>query len=79
MGFDTIRARSLLSSMANGGDDDERAPGGTAGAAAAYIASLSEELAHLARRHGLNPLGYILEMARLEADQIARDSNGLEH
>lgn len=32
---------------------------------------MSAELVHLARRHRLEPLAYILEMARLEADQVA--------
>jgi len=33
---------------------------------------MSAELAHLARRHHLEPLAYILEMARLEADQTGK-------
>lgn len=41
-------------------------------AAASYIAALTEELAQLARRQGLDGLGYILEMARMEADQIVK-------
>ncbi len=40
--------------------------------AAAYIASLAEELARLAKRHDLETLAYILDMARLEADQISK-------
>ena len=44
-------------------------------AAAIYIGTLAEELSELARRHGLESLRYILEMARLEADQIAKGSN----
>jgi hypothetical protein len=39
---------------------------------AVYIASLAEELAVLAKRNDLDMLAYILEMARLEADQISR-------
>jgi hypothetical protein len=35
---------------------------------------VSAELVHLARRHRLEPLAYILEMARLEADQVATAS-----
>jgi hypothetical protein len=34
---------------------------------------MSAELGRLARRYRLEPLAYILEMARLEADQIARE------
>lgn len=39
-------------------------------AAAAYVAELSSDLAAIARRHGLDTLGYILEMARLEAETM---------
>jgi hypothetical protein len=39
---------------------------------AQYIASLTQELAEIARRNGLEMLGYILEMARLEADQLIK-------
>jgi hypothetical protein len=46
--------------------------------AAAYIASLSGELASIARRNGLDTLGYLLDMARLEAEQAAR-MNGDGH
>jgi len=45
---------------------------GTPGDAAAYIASLVDELARLAKRHHLDSLGYILDMARLEAEQISK-------
>jgi len=41
---------------------------------AAYIAELSSTLAALARGQGLDALGYILDLARLEAEQIARQS-----
>ncbi|RAI45635.1 hypothetical protein [Rhodoplanes roseus] len=44
---------------------DER-PG--AQSAAAYIADLTADLARLARRNGLQTLGYILDMARIEAE-----------
>jgi hypothetical protein len=40
--------------------------------AASYLASLSGDLAELARRHGLDTLGYILEMAKLEAENVKR-------
>ncbi len=48
---------------------------GTPQTAASYIAALSEELAQMARRNGLDALGYILDMARMEADQIAAGSD----
>lgn len=37
-------------------------------AAAAYIADLSGGLAQIARSHGFNTLGYLLDMAKLEAE-----------
>jgi hypothetical protein len=45
-------------------------------ATARYIAMLVGELEQLARSHGLDGLAYILDMARLEADQIAKGSEG---
>ncbi|MFD2183154.1 hypothetical protein [Rhodoplanes azumiensis] len=44
--------------------DDRPTPQATA----AYIADLTGDLARLARRHGLPTLGYILDMARVEAE-----------
>jgi hypothetical protein len=43
---------------------------------AAYIASLSGELASIARRNGLSTLGYLLDMAKLEAEQATRLHGG---
>jgi hypothetical protein len=40
--------------------------------AAAYVAAMSSDLAVIARRHGLDALGYLLELARLEAENICR-------
>ncbi|MGO9849347.1 MAG: hypothetical protein ACLPKT_22900 [Methylocella sp.] len=45
-------------------------------AVAHYIASLAEELSRLAKNHELDALAYILDMARLEADQVSRRYNG---
>jgi hypothetical protein len=39
-------------------------------AAAVYIADLTGSLALIARSHGLNTLGYLLDMAKLEADNV---------
>jgi hypothetical protein len=44
--------------------------------AAAYVAELAGDLASIARRHGLDALGYILEMAKLEAETVTRHVNG---
>jgi hypothetical protein len=41
-------------------------------AAASYVASLSADLASIARQHGLDTLGFLLDMARLEAENIGR-------
>jgi hypothetical protein len=41
-------------------------------AVAEYVAVFTAELALLARGHGLDTLGYILEMARLEAENLSR-------
>ena len=37
---------------------------------AAYVAELTNELAEVSRRHGLDVLGYLLDMARLEAENV---------
>ncbi|MGB6541042.1 MAG: hypothetical protein WBF03_09215 [Xanthobacteraceae bacterium] len=40
--------------------------------AALYIATLADELARLAKSHDLDALAFILNMARLEADRVAK-------
>jgi hypothetical protein len=42
-------------------------------AAARYVASMAGDLAQIAQQHGLDTLGYILEMAKLEAENEARE------
>jgi hypothetical protein len=37
-----------------------------------YVATMSADLASLARRTGFETLGYLLEMARLEAENVTR-------
>jgi hypothetical protein len=64
-------AMDLMTSKS--GHDGE---GANAPEAALYIASLAHELARLARRHDLEALAYILDMARLEADQVSKRWNG---
>jgi hypothetical protein len=44
--------------------------------AANYVATLTGELAQLARRHGLDTLSYILDLAHMEAENLTRKSNG---
>jgi hypothetical protein len=55
--------------------NDGGTPSGVPGAAQ-YIASLTQELAELAKSHELEALAYILDMARLEADEICKRANG---
>jgi hypothetical protein len=43
-------------------------------AVAAYVASLAADLATMARETGLDTLGYLLEMARLEAESSVRQN-----
>jgi hypothetical protein len=43
---------------------------------AVYVASISADLANMARRAGLDTLGYLLEMVRLEAENAARYMTG---
>jgi hypothetical protein len=52
-------------------EDDQSDPDQTPTAAALYIGTLSQELAQIARRHSLDSLAFILDMARMEAGQIA--------
>ena len=40
---------------------------------ASYVATLSADMAAMARRSGLDTLGYLLEMVRLEAEGTARN------
>jgi hypothetical protein len=49
-------------------------PGGRA-AVASYVATLSADLAVMARRTGLDTLGYLLEMVRLEAETSIRPTS----
>ena len=39
-------------------------------AAASHSADVAEGLAILARRHGLTTLGFLLDMAKMEADNV---------
>ncbi len=40
-----------------------------------YVATMSADLATMARRTGLDTLGYLLEMVRLEAESVNRHSD----
>jgi hypothetical protein len=51
---------------------DQNASGesGDRTAVANYVATLSADFAAMARRSGLDTLGYLLEMVRLEAESV---------
>ncbi|MGN6569954.1 MAG: hypothetical protein ACTHLO_00890 [Pseudolabrys sp.] len=52
--------------------NDSPTPANGRSAVASYVASISADLAALARRTGLDTLGYLLEMVRLEAESTSR-------
>ena len=54
---------------------DHKEPGDRT-AVATYVATLSADLANMARDTGLDTLGYLLEMVRLEAESSARQNHG---
>jgi hypothetical protein len=51
---------------------DSTAMDGGPGEAAAFIGDTIADLAVLARRHGHQTLSFLLDMARMEADDIVR-------
>jgi hypothetical protein len=53
-------------------------PAGDGGAeeAARYIAATVSDLGHIARRHRLDTLSFLLDMAQMEADEIVRLREG---
>ncbi|GAB1716031.1 MAG: hypothetical protein NTAFB05_10730 [Nitrobacter sp.] len=51
---------------------DEPAGKGDADEAARYLATAVADLGLIARRHGLDTLGYLLDMAQMEAEEIVR-------
>jgi hypothetical protein len=49
-------------------------PDGSAASVALYIGALTGELGQLARANGFDALSYLLDMARLEADEVLKGS-----
>jgi hypothetical protein len=45
---------------------------------AVYIAALAGELGQLAKTNGFDALGYILDMARLEAEEVSKSTSETE-
>ena len=66
-----VRDLCIFAGMANQGAS---AGPGSRTVVANYVATLSGELATLAKRNGLDTLGYLLEMVRLEAENETRHS-----
>ena len=52
---------------------------GNPAVAADYVAAMSGDLALLARRHGLETLGYLLDMARLEGESVSAQDPAAEN
>ncbi len=57
-------------------DQTEPAEPGGRTAVASYVATMSADLATMARRSGLDTLGYLLEMVRLEAESSSQQNQG---
>jgi hypothetical protein len=78
LGFCWLGALHSVTEETANADDGNGANGGeTPESAVRYMRSMAEELAKMARRTGLDTLGYLFEMARLEADRIANsEDNG---
>jgi len=51
-------------------------PTGTA--AVRYLATMTADLAAIARGHGLDVLSYLLDMARVEAENVSRPPDDLD-
>ncbi|MCK7475594.1 MAG: hypothetical protein MZV49_23880 [Rhodopseudomonas palustris] len=59
-----------------GSSSDASAGDGGALEAAVYVVETTTHLAFMARRHRLDMLGYLLDMARMEAAEIVRLHQG---
>ncbi len=47
-------------------------------AAVRYLATMTADLAAIARGHGLDVLSYLLDMARVEAENVSRPPDDLD-
>jgi hypothetical protein len=66
---------SVTAELPNGDDDNGANGGETPESAIVYMRSMAEALAKMAQRNGFDTLGYLFEMARLEADRIAHEED----
>jgi hypothetical protein len=55
---------------------DDNIPPASPESVALYIGAMTQELGQLARANGLDALGYLLDMVRLEADEVSKVSEG---
>ncbi len=69
-----MRGRPDRNAESRGHDTGADEPAGDGGPdeAARYLATAVADLGLIARRHGLETLGYLLDMAQLEAEEIVR-------
>ncbi len=58
--------------------DGKHQNGGERADFADYTAAMTADLAALARRHGLQTLAYLLDMARLEAENVTGHTKARE-
>ena len=58
------RKDQMSSTGAGSGDSAE---------AARYLAATAADMARIAKHHGFETLGYLLDMAHMEADEIGRE------
>jgi hypothetical protein len=61
-----------MSSRGTGPDESKERPSASSQETARFIADMSNELSVIARKAGLEVLAYLLDMVRLEAEEIAQ-------
>ena len=61
-----------MSSRGTGPDGSKERPSASSQETARFIADMSNELSVVARKAGLDVLAYLLDMVRLEAEEIAQ-------
>jgi hypothetical protein len=73
-----LSLKYIIRSVPDFGNDGETGTVGYPAEVALYIGALSGELGQLARANGLETLGYILDMARMEANEVSKGHDGAE-
>jgi len=75
-GASTVIRPSTKTTVADQASSGEN---GSPALVANYVAALSADLAAMARQSGLDTLGYLLEMVRLEAESVSRHKQNGHH